>query len=82
MTDGFEVFVQLVIDAISTAPSCRSKLSPSRLTSTARPALTPASSRLATKVCAAALSEMRSCGRLGPEMLGSTEPRSSSSMSV
>src|SRR5713226_3623408 len=102
MTDGFEVFVQLVIAAITTLPcfsadftsggTCSSTLGSSTPTAAGLP---PSASQLlgtdddATAAFAfinegsarvndspAFESATRSCGRLGPARLGSTEARS------
>ena len=69
MTAGFEVFVQLVMAAMTTSPSF--KVFPAFSFST--------SFRKAEGACA---SGTRSCGRLGPETLGSTVDRSISRISL
>ncbi len=84
ITLGFDVFVQLVIAAITTDP-CSSCVS----TATAAP---PASATFLMPFCSsgsalandvlAAASVTRSCGRRGPARLGTTVPRSSVSVSV
>ena len=88
MTSGLEVFVQLVIAAITTAPleSSNELPCPSAPAATATGvALAPAatSSAMVTRAerCASA-SAIRSCGRFGPAMLGSISVRSSSSTSL
>jgi hypothetical protein len=61
MTEGFEVLVQLVIAAITTSPS-RSRSE----------AVAQASGKSSRKVAGTALKATRSCGRRGPDALGST----------
>ncbi len=91
ITDGFEVLVQLVIAAMTTAPWPIVALAPATSSGTVRAAsfsaspkprsLTGAVSDLrnAAFICE---SGTRSCGRFGPARLGSTVERSSSSVSV
>ena len=80
ITEGFEVFVQLVIAAITTAPWS--------IAAVATAAGAPAgegSAKVASaswKRSRATRSGTRSCGRRGPAMLGSTSPRSSASVSL
>src|SRR5690606_3938676 len=72
MTAGFDVFVQLVIAAITTAPSSSSNDS---FANCAGARVGSAPSGLASRLFAlpaAERSAMRSCGRFGPAMLGST----------
>src|SRR5262245_55420712 len=78
-TAGFDVFVQLVIAAISTAPSDSSKDLPPDVTAVWPVAfgLTRARSaaicaRLAWYAAFEVRSGTRSCGRFGPARLGST----------
>ena len=85
MTDGFDVFVQLVIAAITTEPSRSSPRSPPISTGTLRPSAGASLTNSLSASRHAALaprSGTRSCGRLGPARLGSTEPRSSSRWSL
>ena len=84
ITSGFEVFVQLVIAAITTEPFESSYESPLEATATGAE-VAPASissAMVARAEDCASLSEMRSCGRFGPARLGSMVPRSSSSTSL
>ena len=80
MTAGFEVFVQLVIAAITTAPSSRSNFCAPAVTGAFVPL--PAAFSSSVTLPPAAFSAMRSCGRFGPAMLGSTAPMSSVSTSL
>jgi hypothetical protein len=75
MTAGFEVFVQLVMAAMTTAPSSRSNFWLPATTGVVAPL--PADLSSSVTLAPAALSAMRSCGRFGPEMLGYTVPMSS-----
>src|SRR5699024_6432797 len=81
ITEGFEVFVHEVIDAIATAALASSKLRPSAVvTSTDLPSSPGAAwvwMGLANWVFALE-SSMRSCGGFGPEIEGTTVERSSS----
>ena len=92
MTLGFDVFVQLVIAAITTAPSSTPP-SPDPRTPPSAPApppfVTPAGSRPVARSASAALnadaacfSGTRSCGRFGPARLGSIIARSKSITSL
>ena len=74
ITLGFEVFVQEVIAAITTRPWSM----PSSETGAPLP---PRSASAFVQASFASANATRSCGRLGPAMLGTTEPRSSSSVS-
>ena len=89
MTLGFEVFVQLVMAAMTTAPSRRPAspgvprdVEPSAVgaATAGRPAVI--SPRTASNALPAPRSGTRSCGRRGPAMLGSTVARSSSTTSL
>ena len=101
ITLGLLVFVQLVIAAITTAPSLNSNVCPRCVQPTEAGAGAPSDSISATAVasplgalaarCALYASAYiafdlesgtRSCGRLGPARLGTTCPKSSSSVSV
>ena len=81
ITEGFEVFVQLVIEAMATAPFVRAK-SPRKSVWTGTGSVTVSAvsyiGSAASNACLAEDNSMRSCGRLGPAMEGTTEPRSSS----
>ena len=84
MTWGFEVFVQLVMAAMTTLPSVSSAREPSgSATGTRRssdPPLPDAGSEAARerwKVSWAWSRDTRSCGRDGPARLGTTVERSS-----
>src|ERR1051326_2754967 len=86
MTDGFEVFVQLVIAAITTAPCARSYCVPLLETVTGLlPAFACLSSKLASDCRNTVFdgpSVTRSCGRRRPARLGSPVERSNSIVSV
>ena len=85
ITEGLEVFVQLVIAAMTTEPWRSSPRSPpiSSGTVLARAAVSGTNSRSASPQAVFTLpSGTRSCGRRGPARLGSTEPRSSSIVSL
>ena len=81
MTEGFDVFVHEVIEAMATSPFVNSK-SPRKSveTGTGLPfvfsVMYPGS--VCSKVVFAWLSSMRSCGRFGPAIDGTTVDRSSS----
>ena len=88
-TDGFEVFVQLVMAAMTTEPCFRSCDDPVALAAGAAGA--PSASfffglisegSAASNDFLALNNPTRSCGRLGPATLGSTLPRSRSRVSV
>ncbi len=85
MTEGLDVFVQDVIAAITTAPSSIFASSPLIVTVTAFD-FSPASDFTAVSAEANSgfdwVSAMRSCGRFGPAMLGTTEAMSSLSDSL
>ena len=83
------MFVQLVMAAMTTAPSSSaSRVAAPRFTcrtaAVGRPAHAPVarSGSAAPNADLARFSGTRSCGRFGPAMLGSTLPRSSSTTSV
>ena len=93
MTEGFDVLVQLVMAAMTTAPWLeRRPVCPRTSTATdfasvlRRPRPKPRSFTGATSALRndsfIAVSATRSCGRFGPARLGSTVERSSSSVSV
>ncbi len=85
ITLGFDVFVQLVIAAMTTEPC-------SNCVSTATAAPPPPAATFFTPFCSsgsAAANDVcafdratRSCGRRGPARLGTTDARSSSSVSL
>ena len=81
MTDGLEVLVHDVMDAIATSPFLISK-SPRKSVDTAIGSCTVLSVSYAGSVASNfsfdSDSLMRSCGRFGPAMDGTTVPRSSS----
>ncbi len=85
MTAGFDVFVQLVMAAITTAPWPIVAVPPRTSTgivfagSTLPVKYSPRAFCQDVFICA---SGTRSCGRFGPARLGTTLPRSSSSVSV
>src|ERR1700733_619751 len=77
-TEGLEVLVQLVMAAMTTAPSCMVSL---WLLTESSADLGSAPSEV-RKFCFTSGRLMRSCGRLGPAREGTTEARSSSSVSL
>ena len=79
MSEGFEVFVQLVMAAMTTAPLERSNESPLFRTATC---FADVPSTTFVKEDFACRSATRSCGRLGPATVGSTVPKSNSSVSL
>src|SRR5208337_373966 len=79
ISEGLEVFVQLVMAAITTAPLESSKPSPLFFTGTF---VAGVPSTTLVKDAFAFLSATRSCGRFGPATVGSTLLRSSSSESL
>ena len=83
MTDGFEVFVHEVIDAITTSPFLIVvAFAPTCIGYASLPVFSVKYvGRIFSKDSFDALSEMRSCGRLGPEIDGTTVERSSSTCS-
>ena len=86
ITEGFDVLVQLVIAAMTTAPCPILCVSPSISVSAVRGMLpfAPAvwSGNALRKLCFMSPSDTRSCGRRGPDRLDSTSPRSRCSTSV
>ena len=84
ITLGLLVFVQLVMAAMTTAPSCSSKSAPLYATCCAVPMPVAACCAATASAYFALLSVSgtRSCGRFGPARLGTTVLRSSSSVSV
>ena len=88
MTLGFDVFVQLVMAAITTDP-CSSCVSTATAAIPAAPGAVPAAGFTPFFKSAsdeandgfALVSDTRSCGRRGPARLGTTVPRSSSRLS-
>ncbi len=74
MTWGFDVFVQLVMAAITTSPSCIWWWGAA---AGAVAALCTPRSRATWKDSLAVVSGTRSCGREGPASDGTTSPRSS-----
>src|SRR5580704_16028754 len=82
MTDGLLVFVQLVMAAITTAPSVIVAESPLNFTETGEVgALLPNADPRSFRHCDfMSLSSTRSCGRLGPAIDASTVDRSSVSV--
>ena len=83
ITEGFEVFVQDVIDAITTSPFLIVVAFPFTLTAIgAFPVFSVkyVGSTLANSVFES-VSEIRSCGRFGPAIDGTTVPKSSSTTS-
>ena len=81
MTEGFEVLVQEVIEAIATAPWVSSKVPLSVVTLTERDGSAVYDGSAAANDSLASVSWIRSWGRFGPAMLGTTVDRSSSSFS-
>ncbi len=81
MTDGLEVLVQEVIEAMATSPFLMSK-SPRKSVETSTGFCSVLSvsyaGRVRSNVVLDSESLMRSCGRFGPAIDGTTEPRSSS----
>src|SRR4029078_10495536 len=73
ITAGFDVFVQLVIAAITTAPASRSNCDVPVPTGAFTPL--PVALSAAPTVVAAAFSGIRSCGRFGAAMLCSADLR-------
>src|SRR5688572_13727058 len=84
ITDGLEVLVQLVIAEITTEPCLRSNLSPFNCTATVLVASFDFinDGKASAKAFLLSVSAMRSCGRRGPEMLGTTLARSNSNVSL
>src|SRR5260221_13180217 len=97
MTDGLDVFVQLVIAAMTTDPCSSLAAGLGATTTAALPLIGPPSSdrrdiasgsgfgplpNAPVKLCHTFGSDTRSCGRFGPARLGSTLARSSSSSSL
>ena len=92
ITDGFDVFVQLVMAAMTTDPSVSTPPGISTGSTTPGAAIGSGGSAFLAAALSfgsasandafTSLSATRSCGRLGPARLGSTVPRSSSSVSV
>ena len=80
MTEGLDVLVQEVIDAITTSPFLIVVAFTPTLTGYASlPVLSVKYvGRIFSKALFDSLSEMRSCGRFGPEIDGTTVDRSSS----
>ena len=76
MTDGLDVFVQDVIEAITTSPFF-TRVSPA-MTSPRAVFSEKYVGRIVSKADFELLSEMRSCGRLGPAIEGTTVDKSSS----
>ena len=85
ITAGFDVFVQLVIAAMRTAPSVSWNVSLPLLTAgvgVVPPRSSLTGSMSCSNLAAALRSGIRSCGRFGPARLGSTSPRSSTIVSL
>jgi hypothetical protein len=85
ITDGLDVLVQLVIEAMTTAPCDSSDVFPPIVTATRSglgPVLFLSPGSAAAKDAFTPLRLTRSCGRFGPATLGSTVPRSKASVSV
>ena len=76
ITEGFDVFVQDVIDAITTSPFF-TRVDPA-LTSSLRVLSLKYEGRIFSKAVFESLSAIRSCGLFGPEIDGTTVERSSS----
>ncbi|CAB5043448.1 unannotated protein [freshwater metagenome] len=76
MTDGFEVLVHDVIEAITTSPFFTRVLPAA--TSPFAVLAEKYDGRISANAAFELLSEIRSCGRLGPEIDGTTVERSSS----
>jgi len=74
MTLGFDVFVQLVIAAIRTLPSRMSPVAEAAPGALPKPPSAAGFAREATNSCLSLGSSIRSCGRLGPALPGSTVP--------
>ncbi len=75
-TLGFDVFVQLVMAAMTTEPCVRSAILPSTVTVTGLAAFAFILPSAAWKLAFDSVSFTRSCGRVGPARLGTTVPRS------
>ena len=81
ITEGFDVFVQLVMAVMTTVPSPTSYPAPSTATSRGASREKPdgtSAGRSRAKAPGTSARRIRSWGRLGPAMLGSTVDRSSS----